>query len=100
MRVNPNYIEVNAARALADPESVLAYYRRLIRLRKENPVIVYGRYELLCETHTEVYAFARTLRDDRLLVVLNFTAHAPVFALPTLIGRPKRTWIINCSRHW
>ena len=37
--------------ALADPDSIFHYYRQLIRLRKENPVIVYGRYDLLLEAH-------------------------------------------------
>ena len=72
--------------ALADPDSVFHYYQKLIRLRKEHPVIVYGRYELILEAHEQIYAFTRTLNDDRLLVILNFSADAPVFALPTNIA--------------
>jgi oligo-1,6-glucosidase len=86
IRVNPNYKEINVEQALADPDSVLRYYQRLIRLRKENPVIVYGRYELILEAHEEIYAFTRTLDEDRLLVVLNFTKGTPVFAMPTHIS--------------
>ena len=80
--VNPNYPEVNVAAALADPESVLHHYRRLIGLRKELPVIVEGDYALLEDTDPRVYAFTRATAEDRLLVVLNFSADAPVFALP------------------
>ena len=47
--------------ALADPDSIFHYYQQLIRLRKENPVIVHGRYDLLLEAHEEIYAFTRTL---------------------------------------
>ena len=43
IKVNPNYTAINAAQALADPHSVFHYYRQLIRLRRANPVIVYGR---------------------------------------------------------
>ena len=57
------------------------YYQRLIRLRKENPVIVYGVHELILDAHEEIYAFTRTLGSDRLLVILNFTKNVPVFAL-------------------
>ena len=81
--VNPNYPQINVSAALADPDSVFHYYKKLIRLRKENPVIVHGRYDLLLEAHGEIYAFTRTYGDDRLLVILNFTANQPVFALPS-----------------
>jgi oligo-1,6-glucosidase len=81
--VNPNYPQINVRDALADPDSVFHYYKKLIRLRKENPVIVHGRYDLLLEAHGEIYAFTRTHGDDRLLVILNFTANRPVFALPS-----------------
>ena len=81
--VNPNYPQINVGAALADPDSVFHYYKKLIRLRKENPVIVHGRYDLLLEAHGEIYAFTRTHGDDRLLVILNFTANQPVFALPS-----------------
>ncbi|MDQ2696971.1 MAG: alpha-glucosidase [Pseudomonadota bacterium] len=83
IKVNPNYREINVRKDLADPDSILHYYRRLIRLRRENPVVVYGRYDLILESHEQIYAFTRTLRDDRLLVMLNFTGDTPVFALPT-----------------
>lgn len=83
--VNPNYPEINVAHELADPTSIFAYYQQLIRLRKANPVIVYGTYTLLLPDDPAVYAFTRTLGDDRLLVVLNFTAGTPTFALPTAV---------------
>lgn len=72
LAVNPNYPEINVQRALAEPNSILHYYRQLIRLRKANPVLVYGRYELLLADDEQIYAFTRTLGETRLLVVLNF----------------------------
>ena len=80
--VNTNYREINVERALADPESIFYYYRELIRLRKDNPVIVHGRYDLILDDDPAIYAFTRTLDDERLLVILNFTADTPVFVLP------------------
>ncbi len=82
IKVNPNYPTINVQQALADPNSVYHYYRKLIRLRKENPVIVYGVYDLILDDHPEIYAFTRTLGDDRLLVMLNFTGATPRFDLP------------------
>ena len=57
----------------------------MLRLRKENPVIVYGTYDLILADHLAIYAFTRTLEDDRLLVILNFTGDAPIFELPAHI---------------
>ena len=83
IKVNPNHTAINVVQALADPNSVLHYYRQLIRLRRENPVMVYGTYDLMLADHPQIYAFTRTHDDDRLLVILNFSADAPVFDLPT-----------------
>ncbi|MNN70322.1 Oligo-1,6-glucosidase [compost metagenome] len=58
--------------ALADEDSIFHYYRRLIELRKQHEVIVYGRYELLNADDNQVYAYTRTLGQEQLLVVLNF----------------------------
>ena len=86
LKLNPNYREVNAAQALADPDSVFHYYRRLIALRKSNPVIVHGRYDLLLAEHLQIYAYTRTLGAERLLVVCNFSGDTPVFSLPADIA--------------
>lgn len=72
--VNPNYKEVNAKEQLAREDSVLNYFRKLIRLRKEYEIIVYGTYDLLLPDSEEIYAYTRTLGDKRLLVVCNFSA--------------------------
>jgi oligo-1,6-glucosidase len=85
MKVNPNYTEINVKQALADPNSIFYYYQKLIQLRKNNPIIVYGSYDLILDDHEQIYGFTRTLEDDRLLVILNFTQDAPVFRLPASI---------------
>ncbi|MBK9713545.1 MAG: alpha-glucosidase [Kouleothrix sp.] len=82
IKLNPNYSAINVAQALADPDSIFRYYQQLIRLRKERPAIVYGTYDLLLDDDPAIYAFTRTLGDERLLVILNFSAGTPAFALP------------------
>jgi len=82
MKVNPNYTEINVAQALADPNSIFYTYQKLIRLRGEHPVIVYGAYELLLADHPQIYAFTRTLENERLLVLLNFSRETAVFEAP------------------
>lgn len=82
IKVNSNYKSINVRSALADPNSIFYYYKKLIELRKQNPVVVYGNYDLLLENDERVYAFTRTLEEDRLLVLLNFTSDYVTFELP------------------
>ena len=85
IRVNPNYKEINVKQALAEPNSIFYYYKKLIQLRKENPIIVYGIYDLILDADEKIYAFTRTLKDERLLVILNFSKDTPAFRLPASI---------------
>ncbi|WP_440007782.1 glycoside hydrolase family 13 protein [Halomicrococcus sp. SG-WS-1] len=80
--VNPDHETVNVDEAMANEESIWHYYRNLIDLRHENDVLVYGEYDLLLEEDPDVYAYLRTLDDERALVVLNFTESTPTFTLP------------------
>jgi oligo-1,6-glucosidase len=73
LAVNPNHVEVNAAAALADPDSVFHHYRRLIELRHTLPVVVDGTYRLLLAAHEQVFAYTRTLDATTLLVVANLS---------------------------
>ena len=77
--VNPNYKVINAEAALADPDSVFYYYKKLIALRHGNPVIVYGNYEPLMGDSRTVYAFARNYENRRLIVACNWTEYNPLF---------------------
>jgi oligo-1,6-glucosidase len=95
IKVNPNYLDINVERARTDPDSVFHYYRKLIHLRWEHPVIVYGRYDLLLEAHEQIYAYTRTLENEHLLVILNFSADTPVFALPSHIRFTNRELLIG-----
>ena len=68
---------------------------RLIRLRKEKPIIVHGNYDLILDEHQEIYAFTRTLEDERLLVILNFTKSKPVFVLPDSVSFSDKELLIS-----
>lgn len=80
--VNPNYTEINARAALADPDSVFHYYKKLIALRKANPIMVYGRYEAMLPESEELFVYTRTLEDEKLLVVCSFVDHETSFEIP------------------
>ena len=73
INVNPNYKEINAKAALADPDSVFHYYQELIRLRHTLPIIVYGKFQGLLEDSETIYAYKRILDGQVLTVACNFT---------------------------
>jgi len=87
--VNPNYVTINAAAAVADPDSVFHHFRRLIALRHEQPVIVNGRFELLLGDHEQIWALTRTSGSQVLVMLANCSSQLAVVAagsVPDLDG--------------
>jgi len=82
INVNPNYKTINAKAQMSDPNSVFSYYKKLIALRKQYDVVTYGRYQLIMEDDPQVYAYTRTLENERLLIVCNYSDKAATFTLP------------------
>ncbi|MCI8991120.1 MAG: alpha-glucosidase [Eubacterium sp.] len=80
--VNPNYREINAKKETADPDSIFHYYKKLISLRKQNPIIVYGKYELLFKDSEDLFVYTRTLENKKLLVVCSFSDRETAFPIP------------------
>nr|WP_314504712.1 alpha-glucosidase [uncultured Lachnoanaerobaculum sp.] len=73
LALNPNYKKINVADQLRREDSVFHYYQKLIRLRKENEIIVYGKYELLLPEDENIFAYTRTLGNKKLITVCNFS---------------------------
>ena len=75
IKVNPNYPMINAKSALEDKDSVFYYYQKLIKLRKENEIIIDGVFKGLLEEDENIYAYERILGDQKLLVACNFSGN-------------------------
>jgi oligo-1,6-glucosidase len=73
IKVNPNYSFINAATEEKDKNSCLNYFRKAVQLRKQNKVLVYGKYKLIDKDNPNVYAYTRTLNNKTVLIALNFT---------------------------
>ncbi|ANS76727.1 glucohydrolase [Paenibacillus yonginensis] len=95
IKVNPNYKEINAEQALADKDSIFHYYKRLIALRKENPIMAYGEYTPLLPDNEQIYAYTRTLDEEQWLVLLNFSAEQASFELPKELNPSGKTLVIG-----
>ena len=80
--VNDNYKEINVEVQENDPNSPLNYFRKMVELRKTNPVLIYGDYELVFPDHEKVYAYTRSLEDQKMLILLNFSEDEVQLNLP------------------
>jgi oligo-1,6-glucosidase len=83
-RVNENYKDINVAAQDKDPNSVLNHFRKMVKLRNDNKVLVYGDYQLIQAEHPDIYAYTRTLDDQKMLVLLNFSDHGSAIQLPEI----------------
>jgi len=82
IKVNPNYPECNVEAQEKDTDSILNYFRKMIKVRRTHTALVYGSYHLLDKEHKQVYAYVRTLGDEKFLVVLNFSRERVAYKTP------------------
>lgn len=75
IKVNPNYKTVNVTAEEQNPDSILNYFKKVIKFRKENEAFVYGDYLLLDAQNPRIYAYQRTWKGERFIVTLNFSPH-------------------------
>jgi len=71
--IHKNHTKVNVLTQENDQNSVLNHFRKMVALRKDNLLLVYGNYEIIQEEHPTIYAYSRTLEDQKMLILLNFS---------------------------
>lgn len=93
LKVNPNYKTVNVATEERDPNSPLNYFRKMVKLRKSDLTLVYGRYELTDKDNPQVYSYTREWKGEKIGILLNFSMRPATVATgvgngtsPVLIG--------------
>lgn len=96
--VNPNYPEINVADAEKDPNSILNYYRKLLKFRKEHKVAIYGDYKEHYKNSRSLYVYERNLDGQRLLVVNSFTEKHVQFEAPESFDLSKGELVLSNYR--
>lgn len=94
---NPNYPEINVAEALAEQDSIFYTYQKLIALRKENPLMVYGTFTLLLPEHPTVFAYERAYEGETWLIVGNMSADETTLELSQIA---TKTVISNYDKEY
>ncbi|WP_147534429.1 glycoside hydrolase family 13 protein [Bacillus marasmi] len=85
LKINPNYVDINVERQLAEESSILNFYKKMIALKKSMPVFTYGSYELIQRDHPQIYAYTRTLtgsendKDEKIIIIANLSAEIAYF---------------------
>ncbi|WP_207694833.1 alpha-glucosidase [Enterococcus sp. DIV0212c] len=97
LAVNKNYQEINVEQALADPNSIFYTYQKLIELRKNHPLIIWGSFELVTDTAEEVFAYYRHYQGESWLIVCNFSDQTQPFSLDKTI---TETIIANTEKEY
>ncbi|CAM3828337.1 glycoside hydrolase family 13 protein [Mesobacillus zeae] len=79
MKINPNYRDINVEAQLKDGQSVLQFYKKLIRLKKEQDVLIYGSYEVRDEDNPQTYVYTRELEGDEVAIITNLSSKPASF---------------------
>lgn len=80
--VQPNYKHINIEAALESDESIFYTYKELITLRKENPIVVWGDYELLLPEDETLFAYKRSYENKTWLVLANVSKETKELKMP------------------
>lgn len=97
--VNPNYHQINVEQEEKDPDSILNFYRKLLRFRKDNPVVLYGRYREMMEDSSQLYVYERYYLGQKLLVICSFTNELVRFELPESYPLDKGRLVLANYEH-
>ncbi|MDK2563420.1 alpha-glucosidase [Romboutsia sedimentorum] len=73
IKINPNYININVENQLDDKDSILNFYKQMIKIRKENKCLIYGDYKLILESDEKIFAYTRILKNDKFLIICNLS---------------------------
>ena len=71
--INPNYKDINVEDAESDPDSILNYYKKLLKFRRENEICIYGSYKEHYHESNDLYVYSRHYKNQRMLVICSFS---------------------------
>ncbi len=99
IKVNPNYHKINVESQEKDVDSILNFYRRMIQVRKSNPTLVYGEFEVIDIKHPQLFSYIREEGQHRYLVAINFSNdHLNYDLSPNLNSSDAEVLISNYAR--
>lgn len=93
--INPNYTEVNVEAAEKDENSLLNYYRKLLKMRKENPIVIYGDFKLYYKRSKKFFVYERNYEGQKMLVINSFSDKNEPFVVPDAFDIEKSELLLS-----
>jgi glycosidase len=95
INLNPNYKEINVESSLKESDSILNYYKKMIKTRKNNKGLIYGKFDTVLYENKSVFAYIRTYEKQKYLIILNFFENYLQIKLPDNIKIDEYNIIIS-----
>ena len=95
IKINPNYIDINVENQLRDEESILNFYKKMIKIRKENEALIYGEYKLILEDDENIYSYIREFENEKFIIITNLTDKYVEFNYDSEVLKYKNLLISN-----
>ena len=86
IKTNPNYTEINLEADRKDPESVFAFYQKLLQLRKEQIAVIEGDLQFYREESDQLIIYTRSCKEQTLLVIANKSDETLPVELPAQLA--------------
>ena len=93
--LNDNYKKINVKESEEDPDSILNYYRKLLKLRKENEIFIYGDYKEHCKASNKLFVYERNYEGRRALIICSFSEKGAKFKAPEGFDLSKGELVLN-----
>lgn len=95
IHVNPNYRYINVKEQLEDSDSILNFYKKMIKVRKSNECLIYGKYNLILEEDINIFAYERILNDEKFLIICNLKSECSNYEYESLTLKYKNLILSN-----
>jgi alpha-glucosidase len=93
--INLNYKYINVEDQINDKESILNFYKDMIRIRKNNPILIYGEYKLILENHDKIYAYIREINEEKFIIITNLSENKAQYKYENEILKYENLLISN-----
>lgn len=95
IKINPNYTKINVENQLNDKDSILNFYKKMIKIRKENEALIYGEYKLILEDDENIYSYIREFENEKFIIITNLTDKKVEFSYDKEVLKYKNLLISN-----
>ena len=73
IKINNNFKDINVEKQEEDKDSILNFYKKLIKIRNNSETLIYGSYDLILEEDENIFAYTRKLNNEKYIIITNLT---------------------------